>query len=358
MKSNIKFVTSRDNKQKHDLWTSMSEYCQREKISSIFMSKSMMYLALLYSKYIIEREDLNPSTIINGKLDELMPYLKERFSELKVGSVVPHQFKNHKFYELLKKIIYEDYEIDSYIDRVLDHYLDKKKRYLLVTSEPIKYIPYSNVDIIVNPSTELDLFYNQVLDEIVGINKKYYMFNEVVDIKQYDSIIYINDANKYMEFKSLSIKTKSINNKDIFMITKYNNISNTDISFLDIKSVMLDKDKAYITINRNSPFTKNIRIKEEQQIEYKVNIKELSNVPDEDLERIIKTDEEIENISIYINREDIMKNRHRIGFSSYLDFSMDKSKILRLIDHNEHLTKRIRELDKEIEDQVNKLIVR
>ncbi len=359
MKSNIRFVNRRDNKQKHDLWTLISERYRDNKV--LLAPKSFIYLALLYSKYIIERENLNPTPIINGELDTLLPYLNEKFNDITKGFKVENHFKEYKFYELLKKIMYEDYELESYIDRVLDAYIEPNKKYLLVSSGVLPYIPYPNVDVVLNPPTDLALFYNNLFDEIIGIKKKYYKSDERVDLRKYDSIIYINDFNEYFEHNHF-IKSTSINNKDIFMITKYNYISNPDISFLDIKSVMLDKDKAYLTINRNYPFTKNIRTKirtkEEKIPEYKVNIKELSNIEDKDLKEIIKTDEEIENISIYINREDIMKNCRRIGFSSYVDFSKDKARILRLIDSNEHLTRRIRELDKDIEEQINKLIVR
>ena len=349
MKSNIRYVNNKDNIQKKELLELIKKHINKYKTDNVTIGASFFYELLLYSKYIIEREKLDYSKIINGQVEELIPFLKEKYSEIIIGRGLVSCFVKYKIYEIIRKIAFEDYEISIYKDRVLDAYIENNKKYLLISNYDIPYINHPNVDICDINSTKYKLFKNQLLDEILGIKREYFNISNEINIKKYDSIIYINDGKKYIDAKEYVVKKHKIVS-DIFMICKYSDISNYSDTFETIETIMIDKDKTYIKFCKKNPY------KNKDLNDLKISIKELSKVNDNNL---IKSNEEINNISVLVSLENIKNNNHRIGFTNYTKgIDIDQNKVLRLIDYNKSITKKIRELDDEISNKIDRMIVR
>ena len=360
MKSNIRFISlSEKESMKKDILKAVKLQIEKyDKNRKYIYTSSGYYLILLYSKYIIEKEKMNYTKIIGGDLDELLPYLQEAFKNN--YTFVLRNFIDYKLYELLPLIAFKDYEIEVYKDRVLDSFVEKNKKYLLVSSGiTIPYIKYENVDMFSErffykkiKKYSLIVKGYQILDEILGIKRKYLYSNEEINFNDYDEIIFINDS-KYQDYYSFETKNKiPINN--FFMISKYSNISNyqSNTAFLSeleiknkIKNIYIDGEKAYIEYKNNES--------------NKINIKLLTSIPDSNLREIISSREEIPNISIYVTPDDIIKNNNRIGFSAYNKKRIKKEKdILDIVDDNKEILKKIRELDDIISNQIDKMIIK
>ena len=165
MKSKIKYVNDVYNsKFISEIYGLITDSFQNNNINRIF-GNVYYYGMLVYAKYIIERERIDYSKIIDGDIEELSGFLKERFNKLFPLPFIKN-FKDAKLYEILKKMAFEDYEIPVYSDRFLDAYLDKNKKYLIISSYKIPYIAYSNVDIYdADMSPRLQFIY-ELFDEI------------------------------------------------------------------------------------------------------------------------------------------------------------------------------------------------
>ena len=144
--------------------------------------------------------------------------------------------------------------------------------------------------------------------------------------------------------------------RNIFMICNYSSISkytNSVVSSLDlhrIKSISIDKDKAYIN------YVSSVREKTDYNF---INIKNLTNILDDELEEVFNSEEEIEDVSINVTMKDIVDNRFRLGFTTYNEkMDITKKDILELVDKNEKIVERIKKLDVEIQRQIDKMIVK
>lgn len=359
MKSKIKYISDKEkNVFKEEIIAQIEEYRKAINQDKV-LGSSIYYDLLIYAKYIIEKENLDYFKIINGQTDELIKLLKERYKGVPVKI---DNLKEYKLYEILGKLAFNDYVIEIYKDRVLDAYLDPNKKYLMVNASIRTYIQYPNIDIIcedfeINNKDSYALCKYKMRDEIIGIERNYYSSWNNINLEEYDALIFINDNKaKYIEFSEFNRKHIT-RMKEVFMITNYSNISNykssngisrlfTSVRELKnkIKSVYIDDEKAYITYIH----------KDEED---KINIKELSNIPDDKLKNIIDSDKEIENVSIYVTSQDIIENNYRIGFKTYNN-KTDNKELLRLVDNNARMTKRIRELDDEISRQIDRMIVK
>ena len=318
-----------------------------------YLAPGLFYNFLLYVKYLIEENNLDFMKIINGDLDSLLPYLED------VSNYFVKNFIEYRHYEVLKKMIFDDYYIKTYQDRILDAYLDSNKKYLLISTASVPYINKENIDVCLRVSSKsIHPFFEryQLLDRIIGINRKYCNEYKDIKIKDYDEIILINDRN-FIDFGDLS-RNKVKMNSDVFMICNYSDISryksnNRLFSDLELKSrvnsIYIDNDKAYVRYHKYEPDNK----------DKKINIKNLSDVKDDNLSSILNKDEEIEDISIYVSPDDIINNHYRIGFKSYNNKDILKYEdIIKVVDQNERIINKIRELDDIIVKEINKLIIK
>ena len=309
-----------------------------------------LYYLLIYCKHIIEKNNLDIQKIKNDNIEELLPYLNKFDSHQYI--LQKSVFIKYKVYTLIKYVLFRDYYIEIYNDRVIDAYIDKNKRYLFLSNASIPYINYPNVDIYYNKNINL-LIYN-IYDEILGNNRKYYNDLKNIDFSKYDSIIFIND--KKEPYESIKEYKKIFNECNVLLKCKYSDISKYKIKFDDfvyndqtsnINSILLDKSLAYIIYSN----TRNT----------KINIKELSNIEDKDLSNIINTNKCIDNVSINVNVDDIINNRYRIGFSYYNNDNIGDNTtkdILKLVDYNKYLTNRLEELDNKISNKLDEMFIK
>ena len=270
-----------------------------------------------------------------------------------------------KLYDLIRLFAYQDVEVKAYVDRVLDAFIEKDKKYLVVSNYAMPYIIQENIDIFEENNYSViskdnpRIFNYKLIDKIRGIKRDYYHDWKDVDLGKYDSIILLNDGNNEpISYREVTRKyrTRFIKTFDIF---NYNNISNFKsiektltknqlASYLN--SVYIDKDKAYITYE----------IKDLDLDSKSISIKELSNVSNEDLKHVIDSNEEIKDICLYVSAVDIIDNNFRIGFSTYnkQDNNDKKKAILRMVDVNKELTNRLRIVEEEIAQKIDELIVK
>ena len=230
---------------------------------------------------------------------------------------------------------------------MLDKYIDSKKKYLLIATHDIDYINYNNIDVCIDIHSK-KLESKKIIDEISGIHyRKYYNNLKDIDYKKYDELIYINDGKEYRDIYEILSKLRYIGN--IIMKCKYVDVSRYEDDIICIEEVLLDKEKTYI---KYKPLNDPSRLDG-------MLIKEISDIEDNELKSIIDTKEKIKDICIHVTREDFKNHVYRIGFNAYnKDLGINKAKILRLITHNKHLIKRLRELDDDIAKEIDELIVR
>jgi len=357
MKSKIKFLNNpKDSRVKKLITEEIISYEKNsEDHARTHYSTEVTYDLLFNAKYIIERDNLDVGKIIEGDVEELIRLLREDFKELNspVGRLVINNIKKYKLYEILRKMIYEDYEIVTYSDRVLDSYIENNKKYLLICESPLGFINHPNVDIYYQ---RCSIYMNQLLhieDKLLEYERKYYTSLEDIPFREYDSVIYINNNNEYKDISSL-IGPYYIKINNMLMICNYSTISRYKSRIERIKSFLIDKDKAYLEYQK--VMTERLNTNRD---DFKICIKDLSNIKDEDLKEIINTDKEIENVCKYVTLRDIRVNSHRIGFKVYnRELNADRGRILRLIDYNAYLTGKIKELDIEISNQIDRMIVK
>ena len=357
MKSKVKYIyDSKDSRLRKEVCEEISNNIKEYDVDKKnHYSSGAYYDLLVNAKYIIERNNLNFSNILEGDTLELEVLLRNNYKEMQYiqGILLIAGFKKYKLYEVLRKMIYDDYEIDTYYDRVLDSYIEDNKKYLIISDKPIDFINHSNVDIYYEKLSSSTIFNSQMKDLISGFNRKYYTSLDEIKFKEYDLIIYISSSKEYVDINKV-IGKRIFPMEKLLMICNYSAISKYNKRLEYIKNILIDKDKAYIEYwkeNLYKAFT--------NKDEITIGIKELSNVKDEDLKEIINSDKEIENISIHTTLKDIKNNGYRIGFNAYnKELNKDKSKIIRLIDYNDYLTSKINDLNKEISDKINNMIVR
>ena len=353
MKSKIRFIyDDKEFKRKKETIELIKEHIREYDMKLIF-SYNILYDLLVYSKYIIEKENLDVSQIIKGNTKELIDYLKEEYKKYDSinGRVIVTCFDKLKLYEVLKKIIYDDYEIRCDDDRFLNNYLDKDKKYLLVANKSINFINLPNVDIYVKDRPKLIIFIEKLYDEIVGIKRKHYESLTEIDYRKYDEIIYLNNGKEFIDDSEI-LKSKHHNIKEMLMVTNYSIICRQRTIFSKYKTISIDKDKVYIEFRNNINSLNN-------QTDDRICIKELSNVSDDELKQEIINEKEKKDICIYASIKDVRENSYGIGFKAYnKNNSEERTRILKLIAYNERLTEKIRVLDNEISFQINKMIVR
>ena len=345
MISNIKYVQDKDNNQRKLIKELIQEQVKKfeKEMDMRIVYRSYLYELVLYAKYLIEKNNLDIRKIVEGNYENLELLLEDRFKVFN-NPQLKYAFSDYELNVVLKKIIFDDYEISTYMDRVLDNYIVADKKYLLISTHDIDYIKYSNVDIYLDiHPTKIER--KKVIDEILGNNRIYYNSLAEVNFKDYDEIIYINDGREYKHIlDTLPNKLNGLTN--IFMICKYADISRYD-DLICIESIMLDKDKTYIKYRVG-----NCKINE-------IIIKELSKIDDSELKDTMNSNKKKKDVCIHVTREDFRKHNYRVGINTYKnDINNDKTKIIKLIDYNKSITNRLRELDEEISKQIDEMIVR
>ena len=350
MKSSIKFINDdKDSRVKKEVLELIKERTNNDKG---FYPLHLYYDLLIKSKYIIEENNLNVSSILDGDIDELVNKLKEKnVLDSKLYNLMLKKFVDNKIYEFIKKIIYEDYEIVCFNDRVFNALIDSNKKYIVVCNENIGFINNPNVDVFMYGASLYKYESAKMYDEIVGFNRNIFIDEKDINYDDYEKIIFINT--KHNSSNNIVIKKEFADYDKLIMICNYSDISKYKDGLLNIKSILMDKDKAYIEY-------KLIKGKEKpNDKDSLICIKELSNVNDDDLKKEIKNNKEKENICLYASVLDIKLNSRRLGFNAYKkEYNVDRTKVLRLIDYNEKLTRDIDELNKEIATQIDKLVVR
>lgn len=358
MKSNIKYISDeKESKIKKDVIDLIRE---RQKNEPFAHSSSYYYYLLIYSKYIIERDKLNASNIIDGDIEELLDKLKSSkvFKENDLSYLLKG-FEKNKIYEFIKKVIYEDYEVVKYEDRVVNALMDPKKKNLIVSTDSIGFVTSPNVDVyIYNTSSNLVTTKFKVYNEIIGINNSYYLSSDDIDFKKYDKVFFYNT--RYATDKTLlSLKHYYYDINKFFMICNYSEISKYKESLLNLKSIIMDKDKVYIEYMKLKELRTVEEIRRLEDSDIKVCLKELTNLDDDKLKEVVDSYEEKENVCIYASLKDFKNNSHRLGFKAYnRKFDLDRTKVLRLIDYNEKITSDIEKLNKEISQRIDEIVVR
>ena len=357
--SDINYVYDRnENILRKEIINKINNYTKDYDIK--YFSIDDIYYLLIYSKYIIEKYNLDFSKILNDNIEELLPYLQDKCrSYIRKG--ILNKYIEYKIYHLIKFVIYREYTFEVYKDRVIDLYIDTNKRYLLVSNVAVPYINHSNVDIyyekgiLLNGLVAPSIYEYSIKDEIIGINRECYNNLKDIDFTKYDTIIVLNDTKEpydiIKEYKKIFRKCK------VLLKCKYSDISKYRTTFDDfrykdqssnINTILLDKSLAYLLYNYTNKDTK-------------INIKELSNIEDKDLSNIINTKDSIDNVSIYVNVDDIINNRYRIGFSYYNSNNINDNTtkdIIKLVDYNEYLTNRIKELNDEISKKLDEMFIK
>ena len=361
MKSNIKYISDeKESKLQKEVVELIKERINENKVG-LFHSATYFYYLLVYSKYIIERDNLNASNIIGGDIEELLDKLRESEDIFNSTSFefILNSFKKHKIYEFLKKIIYEDYEIVCFNDRVVKSFIDNKKKILIICEDNIGFVNNSNVDILIY-SSESDIVSvkYKIYNKITGFNNKYNLLNDNIDYTQYDKVFFYN-SKKANDLVKSSIKHFYYDIKKFYMICNYSEISKYNESLLNIKSIIMDKDKVYIEYIKLKETRTVDEIRRLEDSDIKICLKELTNLEDDKLKEVIESDKEKENICIYASLKDFKNNSHRLGFKAYnRRFDLDRTKVLRLIDYNEKITRDIDKLNKEISQRIDEIIVR
>lgn len=351
--SNIKFVDKySDISSYNDLLNQYMKNTGRENGICFF---SYYIDILYYVKYIIEKNNLDYSKVINGDLTDILPILEEKFKNVMAISTKIQNFVDYNFCEMLKYIAFKDYEIPALNDRVIDSYIDESKRYIFISSGHIPYIKSNTVDVWIEKQVSsitghysTSLIKYLVYDEILGFDRKLYDSGNRGKIC-YEYGIYYN----YGKFKEVyDVLPSWLHCSQMFMVYQYNDISNYNTlrmhSFLrNTKNVLFDKDNAYIVreIGFNYDLNKTI------------NIKELTNIKDEDLSKILLSNDEIDKVSINVSPSDIVNNNFRLGLSAYINKRGD-NEIIELIDANSRISKKIERLNKEISNKIDEMLVR
>ena len=357
MISNVKYVDNyNDVKFKEDV---LNYYNEVYDTHTLFMPRTYIDM-LYYAKYLIEKNNMDYSSILQGNIDELADLLNKGYKEFGLLNrmMIKRDFVDNKFYTLLKYIAFQDYEFPSFNDRVFDAFIEEDKKYLFISSGNVPYIKQPNVDILADKSyrSSTDSFSAImssyfIYDEIRGIKRNIYKSAEEVNRKEYDYIIYYNHG-KYMDMAEY-LHQKCIVTKNTFSIYNYNNISNISskerkYSLLrSMKNVIIDKGNAYILqeglYNRN--------------LDNPINIKDLTYIDTDKIKDILLSTEEIKDVSINVLPDNMLEHNLRIGISIYTN-NDDKKDILNLIDRNNTITNRINELNEKISNKIDELIVR
>ena len=257
-------------------------------------------------------------------------------------------FKDAKLYEILKKIAFEDYEIAAYQDRFLDAYLDKSKKYLLISSYKKPYIVYPNVDIYDVDMRDRQRFVYELYDEITGNKRNYYTSYKDIDLSKYEMVIYLNDEVKNVDYRDNVFYKHKIYLGGL-MVCWYSYISKFKGIFETVEEVYLDKNKAYVR------FYKDVKRYDIDREKEKLKIREISKISDDELRDAINSNDA--STSVMVSREEFINHGHRIGFSTYKNEN-GHEKLIRLIDYNNMLTHKIDDLNKEIATQIDYLFVR
>ena len=347
MKSRVKYIDNfRNWKLRREIYELLIESFKSSNVTRI-CGNNYYYDMLLYAKYVIEREHMDYSKIVDGDVDQLLVFLKERFKGLFTINFTKN-FKDAKLYEILKKMAFEDYEIAAYRDRFLDVYLDKSKKYLLISSYKIPYIVYPNVDIYDVDMNDRQRFVYELYDEITGNKRNYYTSFKDIDLSKYETVIYLNDDVNNIDYRDNVFYKHKIYLGGL-MVCWYSNISKFKGIFETVEEVFLDKNKAYVRFYKD---VKKYDIDREQE---KLKIREISEISDDELKTAIHLDDD--STSVMVSREEFINHGRRIGFRIYKSENKHE-KLLRLIDYNKMITNKIDNLNEEIASQIDKLFVK
>jgi hypothetical protein len=359
MKSNITFLSDNYDHSNDTKSKILKELKESFNSNYSFSIKNIFYYNLLiYCKYLIEITGFDAMKIINGDVnetDKLLSLFNKKeieYYDKRTINNFKNDFKKYKLYELLKEIIFEDYYIEIFSDRVLENYIDQNKKYLFI-GMPSKYVNNSNVDIYFDTRkiTPKQTSWN-LLDKIQGIKRSYFTRNsKIKDI--YDTIIIFSNnkeildivySNDYTQFLS---QFKSSN---LLIITEYENISSNKLNnnnyLSKISKIIIDKNKIYMILKNEANTL--------------INIQNICELKDKQIKKTISSSNGIEDISINVPIDTIMKNNYRIGFNIYNKKPLkNKDKhILDIIDENEEISARIEKIGKIISTEIDKMRIK
>ena len=163
MISSIKYVDNyNDVKFKEEI---LNYYNEVYNTHTLFMPHTFIDM-LYYAKYLIEKNNMDYSSILQGNIDELADELNKGYKEFGLLNrmIIKRYFVDNKFYTLLKYIAFQDYELPSFNDRVFDAFIEEDKKYLFISSGNVPYIKQANVDILADKS------YRSSTDSFSAIN--------------------------------------------------------------------------------------------------------------------------------------------------------------------------------------------
>ena len=272
---------------------------------------------------------------------------------------------NVEYVKLISLIEYEDLKelIIEYINKrnIGINYLNNQEKKLCLTSDITSQI----YDLDGNTTYIIDKFcfnnYNlpiyKFFDKVLKLNNKYLKYDEI-NIHDFN-YLYVFDFTPKYRFIRFSesdpyefIRGNLYKNDKLKVIlhTSFKKISNMSdarfiLPFLK-KIVFYDDDNTFLYFNKEDNDKVSI-------IKYnKDKIKSLDK-----LYEIIESDKKIKDVLIKIKQSDIRSNYYRIGFKLYQEGSIENTKnINEIVDENTRLIGNLSDINKVIEEEVNKLI--
>ena len=328
---------------------------QNSKIVNPYTTEIFVFY-LIYLKYLCDTNVYKYEEVINNEtLSDILPTdnysLKKKLNN-----------DNIQLNKLLRNISTIDakklmLEYINLYDNNLPIYDENKERLLIKYDSILRPTDLSNYDItgkttyIVNKEVYYEYF--NIVDKILGVNNKY-LKEEEIDFSKYQELCIVDSRPKYRYIKENNIYDdihKYINKVDkVILYTKYSKISNfKEGRYLlsHLKDVILYGDKAILIFVKNS--------EEISIINYDTDkIKTIDK-----LKSIVNNNKKQKGILIKTNKDEILDNNSRIGFSLYeLDKNSEIKDINKIVDENTELLEELNRINSTVEEEINKLLNR
>ena len=328
---------------------------QNSKIVNPYTTEIFVFY-LIYLKYLCDTNVYKYEEVINNEtLYDILPTdnysLKKKLNrdEIQLNKLL----RNISTIDAKKLML----EYINLYNSTLPIYDENKERLLIKYDSILRPTDLSNYDItgkttyIVNKEIYYEYF--KIVDKILGVNNKY-LREEEIDFSKYQELCVIDSRPKYRYIKEKNIYDdihKYINKVDkVILYTKYSKISNfKEGRFLlnHLKDVILYGDKAILIFVKN---TEEVSI-----INYDIDkIKTIDK-----LKSIVNNNKKQKSILIKTNKDEILDNNSRIGFSLYeLDKNNEIKDINKIVDENTELLEELNRINSTVEEEINKLLNR
>ena len=328
---------------------------QNSKIVNPYTTEIFVFY-LIYLKYLCDTNVYKYEEVINNEtLYDILPTdnysLKKKLNkdEIQLNKLL----RNISTIDAKKLML----EYINLYNSTLPIYDENKERLLIKYDSILRPTDLSNYDItgkttyIVNKEIYYEYF--KIVDKILGVNNKY-LKDEEIDFSKYQELCVIDSRPKYRYIKENNIYDdihKYINKVDkVILYTKYSKISNFKegrylLNYL--KDVILYGDKAILIFVKNTEEISIINYDSDK-------IKTIDK-----LKSIVNNNKKQKGILIKTNKDEILDNNSRIGFSLYeLDKNNEIKDINKIVDENTELLEELNRINSTVEEEINKLLNR